>query len=335
WFMDIQPHGRTWVNRRSAMNNDNATDILNRAAWTKLLEDSGFQYNFVSYRDVLQRGAAALNGYHVLILPRTLALSDAEAAAIREWVRQGGTLIADYLPGVFDEHGKGRASGALDDVFGVQRNAGQGVLDGKAIAEVNAELGGQPLASRLSYAGARRDRSGMTLYERSLHPTGKAQAQDTVEGVASGVSNQFGNGSTYYMNWTPLPYLIARAGDEGQKYRQRLTEQLQWRQDAKTVALQPRVRVLSGGKELPLAERLFWKKNGKHYLCIVMNPLRMAKVNNAGTVNGLITDAPVDINLQFQAPITGLKNERTGRLIGNGQSFTDRWVPCESNIYSW
>lgn len=335
WFMDIQPHGRSWVNRRSSMNNDNATDILNRNAWTKLLEDSGFQYNFVSYHDVLQHGAAALAGYHVLILPRTLALSDAEATAIRQWVAQGGTLIADYLPGVFDEHGKARAVGALDDVFGVQRDATQGVLDGKAIAEVNAELSDQPLTGRLSYNGARRDRDGLVLYERSLHPTGQAPAQATAEGAAMGIKNQFGTGSTYYMNWTPIPYLMARSGDAGGAYRQRLTEQLAWRQGERTVPLQPRVRVLVNNKELPAAERLFWQKGGKHYLCVVMNPVRNAKVDNAGTVNGLISADPLAIRLQFHDAVTGFKNERTGQLLGNGQSFADQWVPCEANIYSW
>ena len=335
WFMDIQPHGKTWINRRSAMNNDNATDIFNRNAWTKLLEDSGFQYNFVSYRDVAQRGAAALAGYHVLILPRTLALSDAEAAAIREWVRQGGTLIADYLPGVFDEHGKARATGALDDVFGVGRDQKQGVLDGKSIAEINAELSDQPLAGRLSYNGARRDAAGMVLYERGLRAMGTSQAQEMVEGVAGDIKNHFGNGATYYMNWTPIPYLMARSGDAGATYRQRLAAQLATRQGGQMTALQPRVRVIVNNKEMPAAERLFWQKGGRHYLCVVMNPVRNAKVDNAGTVNDQITSDPLAIKLQFHDAVTGLKNERTGQRLGNGQSFSDQWVPCEANIYSW
>src|SRR5204863_285464 len=161
-------------------------------------------YRFVSYRDVMQQGAAALNGYRALILPRTLALSDREAAAIRDWVGRGGTLIADYLPGAFDEHCKGRATGALDEVFGVQRDAAQGVT------------------------------------------------------------------------------------------------------------MTPRVRVLSGGKKVPLAERLFWTRGGRHYLCIVMNPLRQANVDNAGSVSGALSLDPIPISIDFRDGVKALKNERTG-----------------------
>ncbi|MDQ3813161.1 MAG: beta-galactosidase [Armatimonadota bacterium] len=335
WFMDIAPHGRTWVNRSSSMNNDNASDILNRQAWMKLLEDSGFQYNFIAYRDLLTRGAAALNDYRVLILPRTFALSDREARAIREWVARGGMLIADYLPGVFDEHGKGRATGALDDVFGVQRDSQAGVLDGQSIAEVNAELYDKPFVQRLSYNGARRDRDGFVLYERGLHPTADAKAQEIVDGVASGISHEFQQGSTYYLNWSPLPYLLARTGAVGQQYRRRLIEQLKARDGAQVSLLQPRVRVLHDGQEMPLAERLFWTKNGKHYLCIVMNPLRQATVSSAGAVSGLVTCEPLTINIELRNTVAGLKNERSGRILGDGKSFSDQWVPCEANIYSW
>ncbi len=335
WFMDIEPHGRTWVNRSSSMNNDNATDILNRWAWMKLLEDAGFQYDFVSYRDVERRGAAALGAYRVLILPRTLALSDKEAAALRAWVAGGGTLIADYLPGVFDEHGKARPRGALDAVFGVTRDAGQGVLDGKTVAEVNAELYQKPLPARLAHVGTLRDREGAVLYERMLRPTGGASAQDTAQGSATGISNTFGKGRTFYANWTPLPYLFVRATEEGRKQRTRITRQLAWRSGQRTHPLEPRVRVVAQGKELPLAERLFWKKGGRRYLCVVLNPLRTAKIDAAGGVDDLPAEGALTITLEFNDPIIGVKNERTNSPLGDGSRFTDRWLPYEANIYSW
>lgn len=334
WFMDITPHGRTWVNRSSAMNNDNASDILNRTAWMKLLEDSGFQYNFVSYRDVAQRGAAALSAYRVLILPRTLALSDAEASAIRQWVAAGGTLIADYLPGVFDEHGKARQTGALDDLFSVQRDSTKGVLDGKAIAEVNAELYEKPLSTRLSYNGTIQDKNGFISYERLVRAVGNATTEATIEGNANGIQNTFAKGHTYYANWTPLPYLLHRTDTTGQAYRERLGRQLKTRDADAVQILQPRLRVLVEGKELPLAERLFWKKDGKNYGCVVMNPLRSAKVDGAGGVDDLPTQA-INITLQFRDTVSGLKNERNGNTLGNGKQFTDRWLPYEANIYSW
>ena len=81
-----------------------------------------------------------------------MALSQSEADAIRRWTEQGGILIADYLPGVFDQHGKSRPRGILDDVFGVERDSAAAVLNGKAIAEVDAEKYQQPLSERFSYS---------------------------------------------------------------------------------------------------------------------------------------------------------------------------------------
>jgi hypothetical protein len=332
WFMDIQPHGRTWVNRSSSLNNDNATDLLNRTAWMKLLEDSGFQYNVVSYRDVARRGVEALTGYRVLILPRTLALSDAEAAAIRAFVARGGTVIADYLPGVFDQHGRARARGALDEVFGVTRDPAAGVLDGNGIAEVNAERYQRPLGERVAYDGARRDRQGMVLYERSLRSAGPAAAEEVVEGSAVGVASPFEQGTARYLNWTPLPYLWARAAAAGEAYRARLRQQLTRRGAA---ALLPRARVLAGGKELPLAERLFWRQGGRTYLCLVWNPLRMARVDAAGGLEGLPNGGPLPITLELRDPVGSLRNERTGAALGGGTRFADTWTPYEANIYSW
>jgi hypothetical protein len=65
-----------------------------------MLRDTGLQYSFLSYADVIQRGVP--EEYRVLILPACLCLSDAEARAIRAFCERGGTVIADYLPGLWD-----------------------------------------------------------------------------------------------------------------------------------------------------------------------------------------------------------------------------------------
>lgn len=324
WFMDIAPHGRSWVNRSSSMNNDNASDLLNRVAWMKLLEDSGLQYNVIASRAVQKEGLAALKDYRVLILPRTLALSESEAAAIRQWTEQGGVLIADYLPGVFDEHGKARSRGILDDVFGVERDSAAGVLNGKTIAEVDAEKYQQPLIERLSYKGARRNATNFVLYERGLRPAEQVKAGEVIEGAASDVERSFGRGKARYLNWTPLPYLLERERPEGENYRQKLN-----------LPLPTRVQVTAQGRALPLCERLFWDKNGKHYLCLVMNPTRAAKIDGAGSLSSAVTNEKLTINLQFQSSVNNLKNERTGRALGKGKAFSDLWTVCEANIYSF
>jgi len=95
---------------------DFARFLRSRVGWGQLLEDIGYQYNYLSYQQ-LEAGELTKQGYRVLILPGSIALSDEEAAHIRAFVKAGGLVIADVRPGTTDEHGKRRSQGALDDLF--------------------------------------------------------------------------------------------------------------------------------------------------------------------------------------------------------------------------
>lgn len=90
----------------------------NRDGWVKVLHDMGVGFNFISYSNI-EKGGLVSDGYRILILPMSLALSDKEVRNIEEFVKQGGKVIADALPGVMDNHAKFRESRALADVFGI------------------------------------------------------------------------------------------------------------------------------------------------------------------------------------------------------------------------
>jgi hypothetical protein len=60
-----------------------------------------------------------LKKYQVLVLPNAAALSDAQVTAIREYVRNGGGLVAIGESSLCDELGRPRKDFALADVFGV------------------------------------------------------------------------------------------------------------------------------------------------------------------------------------------------------------------------
>jgi hypothetical protein len=93
-------------------------DALNSTV--RLLDDIGLQPRIV---DGSQLGQLNPTTDKTLFLLQAQALSDAEVAAIRKYVQSGGTIIADLRPGLFDEHGKAREVGALDDLFGVRQNS--------------------------------------------------------------------------------------------------------------------------------------------------------------------------------------------------------------------
>ncbi|NLS80175.1 MAG: hypothetical protein GXY76_23300 [Chloroflexi bacterium] len=60
----------------------------------------------------------ALRGMRTLLLTDAACMSAATAAAIREWVRAGGTLVATANSSLYDERGRQRDDFLLADVFG-------------------------------------------------------------------------------------------------------------------------------------------------------------------------------------------------------------------------
>ncbi len=60
-----------------------------------------------------------LAGHRVLILPNTACLDDAQVAAVEQFVRQGGGLVASLDVSLFDEFGNPRQNFALAKVLGV------------------------------------------------------------------------------------------------------------------------------------------------------------------------------------------------------------------------
>ena len=63
--------------------------------------------------------ADRLDRFKVLVLADAAALSDAQCAAIRDYVQRGGSLVATFASSLFDEFGQRRPDFGLADVFGV------------------------------------------------------------------------------------------------------------------------------------------------------------------------------------------------------------------------
>lgn len=91
------------------------------AFWAPALESVNRSYRSVACGQIadgiLQKGDIKL-----LIIPFSQAVSVKETEEIRNFVKNGGCLIADIRPAVSDEHGKTFEQGLLDDVFGVKHD---------------------------------------------------------------------------------------------------------------------------------------------------------------------------------------------------------------------
>ncbi len=130
WMLAQKPKGDAWALRRSAADERIDNHFLRlRESWCRLIEDMGLQYNFVAYAQIAE-GELIKRGYRVLILPRSSALSAAEAREIRAFAEQGGTVIADGTPGTFDEHSRKREKSVLSDLL---QDSASGNRHGKII----------------------------------------------------------------------------------------------------------------------------------------------------------------------------------------------------------
>jgi hypothetical protein len=76
-------------------------------------------FEVLTEKDLL---AGGLSDFAVLVLPNTYCLGDEVAAAIADYVRQGGGLVATYLTGFADEQGQPRPRLALAELTGVTFN---------------------------------------------------------------------------------------------------------------------------------------------------------------------------------------------------------------------
>jgi len=171
----------------------------------RLLDDMGLSYVFVDRRDIAA-GALKKGKFRLLVMPLVQALSEAEAKAVKEFVKAGGTVLADVRPGWFDEHIKPLEKGRLNEVFGVKRK-------GSVIEPLQEEM--------VTLAGPKQKngpRVPMPVDTTVSTQDGKA-ATVTGAGVPVFISNLYGKGRACLMNMSVQHYLTLRAAGRGEGIR--------------------------------------------------------------------------------------------------------------------
>jgi hypothetical protein len=326
WAMDVVTHGGSWPNRSSSLDNGNQSAGRNRTAWMKLLEDCGYQYNVVTPAQVVG-GALERDGVRVLVLGRTVAMSDTECDAVRRFAESGGTVIADCLPAVLTERGKGRERGGLDGLFGVARDESKGLLGGQGVTEIDGEKYNRPLPERLRYDGAL-VHEGIAVYERGLTAAADAKAAARAGTADVVVSRAAGKGRAVYLNLTPVAYndVGRRAGAFGDAWRRIVGAELA------AAGLAPRARVTSGGRPATMAETLLWRRGDRVVLCLIRNLPREAAVDDVGTLAGTYGE-PGEVEIALAAPVTAVKNLRTGEALPDGRTIRAQWKPWEALVF--
>ncbi|MGH7162054.1 MAG: beta-galactosidase trimerization domain-containing protein [Planctomycetota bacterium] len=302
WCLDAEPHGDTWPNRGDDDRHGTSHNV--RKAWEHLLQDSGLQYDFIAYDEVVVNGVP--EEYHTLVLPCCFALSVIEARRVREFCERGGTVIADFMCGLFDQHGRGRGEGALDSLFGVRHDGSETKKDffsGKLWVEADQDAG----YGFKSY-GQLFDTLRCGLHE------GFAVAEKR---LPVKTARDAGKGKAVYLNLSPQRYL-------------------QYREEGKTTAAhsalflehvpaRARVTPLAGGERARDLETTYWSKDGRTLLFVVQNPGPAGKLRRES----------FRIELAFARPAKDLVNERTGEALGDGDRFAFDFPACEALFLSY
>jgi hypothetical protein len=315
WMLDAESHGKTWPNRNTDATI--STFHLARTAWLNMLRDEGVQFTMIDYVSVIKDGVP--EDVKVLILPAVTCLSDAEAEKIKAFCKAGGTVIADFLPGLWDQHGRGRDNGGvLDDMFGVKHDpnmrAGD-VFQKKLWAEVNQDHH-YKLRSYEQHLG----KNTSIKHESGFN---KAVRKMDVDHV-----NRWGQGRAVMMNLSPVWYMAYRVqGIEPASRRRMFMKHV-------TRDVQPWVRVGNASDANFGYEITYWKKGDRTILFVINNAERRANMLGGGNAVGLKTDE-VKINLVFDNEVRNVRDERAGKDLGSGKSFNFDWKMNEAVVLSF
>jgi hypothetical protein len=84
--------------------------------WENLFMENHIPNDFILDDQMTREG---LQKYNVVILPNVRCMSDKEIEVLKDYVREGGNVIATYATSLYDEEGKERKDYGLSELFGV------------------------------------------------------------------------------------------------------------------------------------------------------------------------------------------------------------------------
>jgi len=214
----------------------------NHIAWHKAIRELGLQFRYVTDR-MLRRGEFDAKRYKVLILSRAEALGPKEAALIEAFARNGGTVIADVRPGIYDGHCKPLAAGALDKLFGIRRT-GRG--------EAIKDYGRQWL---IAHQGGALGRGKTTAADPGIELAG-GKAHGKCGGSPVLIRNKVGKGQAVLLNFAMASYPKLDAKDVSEAPADLLGALLQ------SAGVKPTIRTRTALRRTRNLETVRWRDGG-------------------------------------------------------------------------
>ena len=315
WVLDTQCHGSTWINRNNDFKLGTSHNV--RKAWENLLTDSGIQYSFVPYNEVIVNGVP--KEYKVIILPACYALSDIELQRFKEFAAKGGTVIADFGTALFDQYGKGRTGAKVNDLFATKRTGNEKNTDifaQKLWVETHQDKG-------FSY-------KKYTQLFATLSPKLEGDYAIAENSLSTHNTKQVGKGKTIFLNLSPQRYLQYR--EEGVASDKQRAVFMKYVTAAGVKA--PFTITDKNGKRPYNCEITYWKQGRKVTCFIVQNAAVSGNSLGGGGVEGLKA-LTQKIKVTLPGKTRSCVNERTGKKLGSGKTFLFDFNSAEAVMFSF
>lgn len=180
---------------------------------------SGYPFRYITEKGLL---SGQLKGARVLVLPLTQAIGEEEARIIESFVRDGGTLVCDLYPGIFNNHLSSMNSFLLDNLLGIEhRGEPRGV---RKQFDLTVEFLGRKLHLY----------SDSALFDASFKPT-TARASAEFGGIPILLVNSVGSGRAILLNF-PLQYYSENRFEESASWAPELVDAIYSSAGAQPVA---------------------------------------------------------------------------------------------------
>lgn len=247
WPFELLRLDADWVKRTPWADWDDFKNPRVRGSVAKLLEDNQTPYRFTAYAE-LENGSFEKAGQKLLVLSLSLAMSEGELAAVKRFVRGGGTVVADCSTALMNGNGKLRSVAGLDEVFGVVRSGLEFAAMKERPAETLQPCNGDRAVGEYSWAKglSTLQLSGVKLPEETVEV-----AEDAValfrdgQGVPGVIVHNYGLGKAIYLNMDLSQYFLKRTVTGGGA-----SELALWKAVLDAAGVQPKVKTrhLSGGE---------------------------------------------------------------------------------------
>ncbi|MBE7464838.1 MAG: beta-galactosidase [Planctomycetes bacterium] len=330
WPFEVLRDGNTWINRFSSYEGGHNYSAAGREGFYKLFEDLGYQYRLVSSRQV-ERGELVADGFKLAVLPRGIGLSAREVAGLRDFVDRGGVLVADLMPGRFNENGRQPETDACAELFGLKRAPFSWEEESKPEDEKRGYQGGFGRKIELEMLEAFHGlEAGEKLLVQGFQEPGlEAGAAQPLARTAAGpalLRHAIGKGWAFTLNFDLPNYLTDRAADKpasATRVARRLFAAL-----LKQAGVEPEVQVRARGADKhPVGWEVFRYELGAADL-IGVHSNGSVRIEIDLADYGTDVKAAEESELEIMLPREGFVTEmRTGKYFGKTKRISVRLEP--------